>query len=788
MMARFPKKSLLVILLNFCFLASGICAPSVEKPKNLELTDKMRVETRYVIHALESLHYSGKPFSSLSTDEILKSYMTDLDPNHLFFLQPVVNSYIDRFSPTLEAYLQQGNIYPAFVVFKNYKEDVNARIKWVMDRLEKSFSFDQNDEFIPNRRKLDWPQTQEAADDLWEKRIKYEILNELLSDDDNKNAAQTTPQTDDPTQPAAAEKTHEEKMKLAVENVKKRYERLKKANDKIDAADIEEIFLTTITQMYDPHSTFLSAESMEDFSISLHNSLIGIGAMLTDEDGICSIKELIPGGPAAISKQIHMNDKIVGVAQGDAEFVDIIGMKLRDSVNLIRGKKGTTVRLLINPAGETDTAKRKIITLVRDDIKLSANVASAQLFEVPEGDKMIKVGVIDLPTFYGPASEEEKKDVHSTTKDVRELIERLQAMGMQGLVLDLRQNGGGLLNEAVSLTGLFIPIGPVLQVKDSFGRIREYMDSEPTIAWKGPLIVLTSRYSASASEIVVGALKSYRRALIVGDSSTHGKGTVQVILEVEKPMFAKWLSKSEKMGATKITIQKWYLPDGSSTQQKGVASNIVLPSMNEYLPIGESDLPNALPWDAIHPLPWDDLETFSDYIIPVDNIVMDVLNRNSIERQSKLEEFAFLKKNIARFKEKQDKKELSLNFTKRKEMRIEDEEAIKTVKEEIKRLAKNNFIYEDVRLKGYEDAGPNDDHSFMTSSLPKDEDEKLPQFDINLREGLRIMSDWIDYTQAPKAHTQTALEEKEEPATVAAAAPFQSLISKAPVLQEAETQ
>jgi len=731
---RLPHLSkLFYTLVLTCTLFFGLEMAHAARTQNqdFEVTEKMRAETRYVIQSLENLHYSGKPFTSIQPQEIVKNYISDLDMNHLFFLEPQVTDYIERFSPTLDVYLQQGNIYPAFIIFKNYREQANNRLQWVFKRLKEPFHFDTPDEFKPNRREENWPKTEAEADLLWEKRLKYELLNEILSEDSKKSV--TKPET-----------TYEEKAK---ENVLKRYQRLLTAINKIDANEVQEIFLTTITQIYDPHSTFLSSDSLEDFSISLHNSLIGIGAILLDEDGYCTVKELIPGGPAALSKQINVGDKIIGVSQGGKPFVDIIGMKLRDAVDLIRGKQGSEVHLLISPAENGDPANRKTVILVREPIKISANISSARLYELPDGDKTVKIGVIDVPAFYGPTDND--TSAHSTTEDVAELIKKLQALGIEGLILDLRNNGGGLLNEAVSLTGLFIPIGPVLQVRDSFGRVKEYFDTNPRVAWKGPLIVLTSRYSASASEIVSGALKSYKRAIVVGDASTHGKGTVQVILEVDRPMFAPW-AKQQKMGATKITIQKWYLPDGNSIQLKGVPSDITIPSVNDYTPIGESDLPNALEWDAIHPLPWEDMDTFRDYVAPVKESSLVSLREASQKRQQTLEEFKFLNNNINRFKEKQENKEVSLDLKKRIQLLNDDELFRNQAKDELRALAKNNFKFEPITLNGYENVPITENMDDNEALLdPNDTDtEKLPEFDVDLRESLRVMKDWLNIRNA----------------------------------------
>lgn len=729
-------------------------------------TDKMRMETRYVVQNIEQIHYANKPITDIDSKEFIKSYINDYDPNHLFFTQPEVDTLYERFSAPMTFYLRQGNLFPAFEIFNLYREQADSRITWIEDYLSQPITLETLDFYTPDRKDLPWPSTQEAANELWKKRIKYELLNEVLGDDaenidcgaaicwdaidrfieQNYNyielrptpaerLSELTPEKEsayfvlkNPSHLATKEKSYEEKVSESKESVLKRYQRLRKVIKNIDPPEVQEIFLTTFTQMYDPHSNFLSADSMEEFAIAMHNSLVGIGAVLSEEDGICTIKELLPGGPAEKSKQLHPDDKIVGVAQGSGPMVDIMGLNLRKIVKKIRGKKGTRVRLLIWPAG-SDPSKRKTITLIRDEIKLTTNLAEAQLFDLEQDRVTMKIGVVDLPTFYG--SGDPISDDPSTTRDVKELIEKLKDNGMEGLILDLRRNGGGLLSEAINLTGLFIGTGPVVQVKNTIGQLNEYIDSNPEVTWKGPLIILVSRYSASASEIVAGALKSSNRAIIVGDESTHGKGTVQAIFEIDRSILARLTQP--KMGAAKITIQKWYLPDGNSTQLKGVESDIILPSINPYLSIGESDLPNALEWDSIRPLPWH----IEDFGLITDS-TKQKLELKSEQRQKELEEFIYLNENIDWFREKREQKKFSLNYHQRQIEKDLDEHFRENRDKKLDELSRQPFksqgIYLDSRLENEKNTPIEEDK----------EDEENKRLDIHLRESLRIMADWIE--------------------------------------------
>lgn len=771
------------------------CSLIGQEDKDFIVTDAMRTESRHVVQALERTHYNKKPIAQLNPTEFINDYLNHLDSNHLFFLQEEVDDIHTRFDPTIITFLKQGNIFPAFEIFKTFRKNFRNRLEWIMKRLNKPFDFSENSKFIPTRKDLPFPESVANADDLWEKRLKYELLNEILTDPIDScndfvchymNHLNFYPQfflkqeIDDiciglnprvitylkqnniyfpmenckifhwnlqnPIEwivlPNKALGKFEENLKTAIATVSKRYERLKEHVEEIDTSEIQEIFLTCLAEMYDSHSSYFSAESLEDFSITLSNSLVGIGATLNIEDNYCTIKELIAGGPAERSKELKPNDKIIAVAQGDKEFVDIIGMKLRKAVSLIRGGQGTIVRLLIRPAdGGMDD--RKIISLARDEICLTSNLAEAKIYEISKDNSIFKVGVIELASFYAP--NDHKSDEPSSTKDVKELIVKLKKMGMQGLVLDLRYNGGGLLPEAITLTGLFMPMGPVVHVRDSQGQIREFIDTSTDITWKGPLAILASKFSASASEIFAGALKSYNRALIIGDSSTYGKGTVQLLSEISKPInVSLWNKNNPKMGATKLTIQKWYLPDGSSTQLKGVPSDIVIPSINELLSMAEADLPHALSWDSIQTIPWTD-ESTEKYTSTVNEQMINELRNSSSKRQESLEEFKYLQETIDHFKKRQDQKEFSLNLAERKNEKAIDNNFRKTMERKLNNLVKLKIEGLDVQLDSVakEPQLTAQLKTALGESSDLDSKNTLAKFDIYKRESLRIMSDYI---------------------------------------------
>lgn len=426
-------------------------------------------------------------------------------------------------------------------------------------------------------------------------------------------------------------------------------------------------------------------------------------------------------------------------------------MKLRKVVEMIRGTKGSQVKLIVEPADATDASTRKEITIVRDVVKLNSARARAAVFQVPDatGQTTVPLGVITLPAFYGPAdSEDPEAEKTSATKDVARLIEQLKDAGIKGLVLDLRHNGGGYLSEAVDLTGLFISRGPVVQVKNYAGEIQIDNDNDPAVAYQGPLAVLVDRFSASASEIVTGALQNYGRAIVIGDTSTHGKGSVQTVLEM-KNLVPQLARTGEKSGAAKFTVQKYYLPNGSSTQLKGVVPDIVLPSIDEFLPIGEGSLPHALVWDEIP-------TSFFDGS-PLDAKVLTTLREASQRRQAQLDEFAYLRKNVDWFKVRQEQKLVSLNLQARQQQKETDETFRKEMKTKKEELAKSDFPFREFRLgpppppKIKAEPKEGDLPEAVEDELSTDEsDESYAKVDVHLRESLRVLNDAVELGESPQ--------------------------------------
>lgn len=710
MIAFSPALRRLGLLCGFVALAASLTAAD----RKFSTPPTLSVEIKSFVGLLGQAHYNRDSVKSSDYEQVIPDFMQELDGQHLFFLGSDKAGFSKTYANNVyENAAFVGNIDAAYDIFYTYEKRTQSRIAWIFEELKKDFDLTTNATYRADRTKSDWPTNEAASDDLWRNRLKFELVAEVLNKKTMDDAKQT---------------------------VRKRYERVLKNLGEFEGHELAELFLSTIARLYDPHSSYMSAQSFEDFAIQMKLQLVGIGALLSVEDDNCIVKEIVPGGPADLGRELKPNDRIISVAEINAEPVEVMGMQIRKIVTMIRGKQNTKVRLIVQPSDSTDPSSRREIIIVRDVVKLNSARAHAAIFQVPgatEGSTK-PIGVISLPTFYGPADDGDTDATEKTgaTQDIARLIEQLNQAGVSAMVLDLRHNGGGYLTEAIDLTGLFINSGPVVQVKSYSGDVNEDKDRSEKIAYSGPLAVLVDRFSASASEIVAGALQNYGRAIIIGDSSTHGKGTVQTVVEMKSVVPQL---RAAQAGAAKITIQKFYLPAGASTQLKGVVPDIVLPSVDEFLPIGESALAHALVWDQIPSSKFDGA--------PLDAKIITSLRQSSLERQTKLEEFAYLKKNIEWFKARQEQKLYSLNLEDRKRQKSEDDAFRKAGKVERAQLAKNDFQYKEYRLgpplpprikapKKAED-GDDDDDSLDIDN----ENEGYTKVDIHLRETLRILSD-----------------------------------------------
>lgn len=745
--------------------AVNVVAPSQEVPL-YTTTLAMKNDTIITSLYLERLHITHKNIAQIDKRELIERYISALDGSRMIFLASEINSFQNRFAGTLNDNFKNGNLYPAFEIYKAFLEKYAARVAWIKNELAGTakINLHRDVNFALDRKKAEWPADVAAADQLWRERLTNDLINELLS---------------------SGNEIDDEKIKAAAEKIASRYEKIGK-NIVLEPWEVEEIFLNSLTAEFDPHTTFFTAQSMEDFQIAMRNALCGIGAVLYDDDGYCTIREIMPGGPVERSGKFEVGDRIiaVGIKQDSEEMVDVIGMRLNRIVHMLRGKKGETVRLYVESG--SDHSQRRVVVLQRDEIKITEQLASAKLISVPAGEKTVPVGVINLPGFYGKDTNDAL--AFSTTEDVRELLEKLKALNAKAIILDLRQNGGGYLNEAIDLAELFVGAKqPVVRIKDAGGNVVTYKTGQTSLLsagknlimktpalWDGPVIILTSKASASASEIVAGALSDNGRAIIVGDPKTHGKGSVQEV----KPYS---LIGQGFNASIKVTRSKWYAPSGNSIQLHGVPADIAIPSTYSVLPIAESDLDNPLPWDSVESALPPTPQKYDWLKAPISQDLIDQLGEASKRRQAELPEFRTLAHSIAWFKERQNDKTISLNIDKRLETRESDKALYTYVKNAlIDYETKSAFPSQEIKLDstiakekteseaiaaGTQKAkkkssdrinialtipGVNPKKTSNDDALALDEDDDLPNFDIVLREAARIAADWVQITEKTK--------------------------------------
>src|SRR5438093_10317937 len=572
---------------------------------------------------LEEGHYTHQRLNEGVSRKFLQTYLEMLDYSHLFFTQKDVDEMNAKYGSSIAGDVLLGNLKPAYEIYDLYQKRVDERVAKIKELLKQPMDFKTDATVELRREKAQWPKDEAEADELWRGRIANELLQEKLSEH--------------PIEPGP-------------QLVGRRYDRIARNVHEEDREEQVKLYLDALAQSYDPHSEYLSKADFKNFNIQMGLSLVGIGAMLRTEDGYAKIESLVPGGPAQVDGRLKVGDRITAVGQSQGEFVDVRDMRLDKVVEVIRGKKGTKVRLLAIPANAPDPSQRKNVELVRDEIKLKDQEARADIIiKKDENGNSVKLGWLTLPSFYADMDRHSK----STTRDVLALLKRLKKENIAGLVVDLRRNGGGSLEEAISLTGLFLKSGPVVQTKGSNGNIVISSDPDPGISYSGPLIVLTSRQSASASEIFAAALQDYGRAVIVGDKNTFGKGTVQTILPIGR--FTSLLgSRSDDDGELKLTIQKFYRVAGGSTQLHGVASDIVLPTLTDLPEFGEGALKNCLPYDEV---PKARFTKWSDG----HPLFGEELKRRSAERAPHDSEFHYVMEDMERLRHKLDENRISLN-------------------------------------------------------------------------------------------------------------------------------
>jgi carboxyl-terminal processing protease len=595
-----------------------------------------RVVARMVGDILQKGHVTQPTIDDEISKRWFARFLKDLDPGKLYFLKSDIEDF-EKQETELDDMLAKGDISFAYTAYRRLLERVAQRQKLIDDLLEASYDFTVKEYLDIDQARLDYVQGDQELRERWRKRIKLDLLRQRLG-------AKALPDAE------------------AREAVRKRYRSFARRMKQLDNWDLMEEYLSALAASLDPHSSYLSPNTVEDFEISLRLRLEGIGAVLREENGEVVVVETVPGGAAGKDGRLKPNDKIIAVAQGDGKFVDVVDTKLREAVKLIRGPKGTRVELKVIPAGKLQPV---VYALTRQQIEIKSQAARYEVIEQGKkaGGKPYRIGVIDLPSFYGGGRDKEAGQLKSASEDVRRILNALKAQQVDGVVLDLRSNPGGLLTEAVALAGLFIDEGPVVQVKGGNAAIRRLDDPDKGMVYGGPLLVLVNRFSASGSEIVAATLQDYGRALIVGDSATHGKGTVAAVIDLAEQLPG---AKDLKLGALRLTYQQFYRVNGDSTQNRGVVSDIVLPSLTEYLATPEKDLDHALAFDRIKAAGHPDLG-----MVPAD--LKAVLKARSAQRIRASKDFTRLAGDIERLKGWQQLKKMPLSEKELKEQVSKDE-------------------------------------------------------------------------------------------------------------------
>jgi carboxyl-terminal processing protease len=689
------------------FVVATAVFASVESDSALKIQPEMehRYASNIATRFLTNYHYKRTRLDDDLSSEIFDTYLEQLDPNKIYFLAGDIETF-ERYRSGLDDALRHSDLLPAYDIFNVYVDRVLQRVNYARARVQKSFDFNLDESYQYDREDEAWAASTAELDELWRQRVKNDYLRLLLTD---------------------------KEPEAIVETLTERYDNLERRISELNTEDVFQFFMNAFAQSIEPHTAYLSARTSENFEISMKLSLEGIGALLGRENEYTMISSVVPGGPADKDGRLAAGDRITAVGQGnDGKMVDVIGWRVDDVVDLIRGPKDTLVRLEVLPEDVSVSGPTSMIEIVRNEVKLEEQAAKSEIIEMPVpglDDKVFKIGVIDLPVFYldfnGRA--QNKPDYRSSTRDVRRLIGELEEQGVAGIVIDLRNNGGGSLLEATTLTGLFIDKGPVVQVRNSSGRISLEEDVEPGMAWKGPLAVLVNRYSASASEIFAAAIQDYGRGVVIGEP-TFGKGTVQSLLDLDD------YAPSDKpgMGQLKITMAQFFRVNGGSTQNLGVEPDIRFPSFGDPQEYGERSMDNALPWTSIDPARYETSGDLSQLVAVADN-----------RYQSRIvddEEFGWLNSDIDTYNERAAKTSVSLLESVGREM-MKEEEA-KKAERKAKQESGGPLLEEDSAI-----VAPNpemadfDDEDEATDGEEAEEDEGP---DLLLRETARIVADMVE--------------------------------------------
>lgn len=645
----------LLLVLGAAALLGGLARQAVADPAGPQPVD--RQVTLAVSALLRREHLSRHPLDDEMSERWIKMYLKTLDPMKVYFTQADVDAFMRR-KDELDNMAKAGDVSFGYTVFRTFLDRIDERVKLVDDLLKTPHDFTIDEEMITDPEALNYARNDAEVRDIWRKRIKFDLL-VLKADKGDKDKGDKDKGDKDKGDKDKGDKAEGKKASDAdktppEQRLSRRYHSFAKRMHQTDGDELLEMYLTALTTSYDPHSSYMSQSSLDNFDIQMKLKLEGIGAALMFTDGYTVVSKIIPGGAADKEGHLKPEDKIIGVGQGETgEIEDVVDMKLNDVVKRIRGTRGTIVRLKVIPTGSIEP---KVYSITRAEIALTDSEARSDIQEVghkPDGSPY-RVGIIDLPSFYMDMSgaREGLEDFKSTTRDVAKLLKQFNDQRVDAVVIDLRKNGGGSLTEAINLTGLFIDTGPVVQVKDADGRVQHYDDMENGMAWRGPLVVMTSKFSASASEIFAGAIQDYRRGLIVGDTSTHGKGTVQSLLDLGRQLFR--IPNAPQLGALKITMQQFYRPNGDSTQNRGVLADVDLPSLTSQYDVGESSLDYALKFDQVPAVQYRPNDMLNAPML-------DRLRSLSAERRKGSKDWTKVVQNVARYNEQKKRKRVPLN-------------------------------------------------------------------------------------------------------------------------------
>lgn len=670
------------------FNESGASIEHVDSVKHLSPLKKYVNETKVINELLDRYHYRQLKLNDSLSSVIFENYITSLDYNKTFFLA----SDIESFEPQrykLDDAIRAGNLNPAFDIFNIFQDRFFERMTFLDSIMIQGFDFSKDEMFETDRDLIKWSITPEDLNEVWRKTLKNQALNLTLTG---------------------------KEYDKSIEVLNKRYDIYRTIISQYDPSDVYQIFMSSYAESFDPHTDYMNPFNAETFDITMSKSLEGIGAQLNKDGDYTIVFSIIAGGPAYRSNELHKDDRITGVGQGDdGDIVDVVGWRNTDVVKLIRGKKGTIVRLQVLKAEDGANATPKIVRLVRDKVNLEEQKASSEVYNIDRNGKTYSMGVITIPDFYRNFSEASNgnKDYGSLTSDVKKLLVTLKEQEIDGLLIDLRRNGGGALPEAIELSGLFIKEGPMVQVRDRKNNIQVEKDVDSGVYYDGPLTILINRASASASEIFAGAMQDYKRGVILGEQS-YGKGTVQRLIDLNNVV--RFADEEDKMGNLKITLAKYYRITGSSTQNIGVTPDVALPSGYDAETFGESSMPGSLPWDQIKSADFEETNYVSEDLL-------DVLNKEYLADLNSVPELRNLVEDLERMKERRSQTSISLNEKQRKS-EIDKVEAEKENRKNINAKVLN------------------ENESF---SIEGDTEQSTVLNDPYLKEGLRLLASIVDY-------------------------------------------